>query len=341
MGDVLDARRSWSASPLHCVLVSALLSAAVLSGCTRSDAPPPEVVSVDGSSDNEPDELVVESRVEIGPRALDIDAAMMLVVDALDVSGDDIFVRVRVVNASDQFLNVEDEDNLYGPLLVIRDDRDNTYPARAVEPAGVASYTVGDMRFRVDGPFDPDAEDITVEVATSRGILATEPIAAPDGGVVRWLTESPAVRSFDSAVGDQDDRTVRVTGIVDRGTHLDVSVEASDPSAGFSIPDDVSATLTSADGTELESLVPDPSAILQTNEFGGVLRFLGMLPAGSAALTLTVAGVDIEIRLDKAAAAVPALSGTVEPPFADPSRLPDLLHFDVHPEPLPTTTITI
>ena len=318
-------------------LASALLIAAVLSACAGSEA-----TEASPSAVVESGEVVVESRSEIGPRALDIDAAMMLVVDALDVSGDDIFVRVRVVNGSDRFLNVEDDDDLYGPLLVIRDDRDNAYLARAVEPAGVDRYTVGSMRFRVDGPFDPVAEEFTVEVATSRGLLATEPIAAPDGDVVRWLTESPTALFSDLIVTDQDNRTVRVTGIVDRGTHIDVSVEVRDPSAVFSLPDDVSATLTLADGTELESLVVlDPPAILQSNEFSGVLRFLGAVPAGSGALTLTMAGIDIEIPLDRAAAAYPTQAGTIEPPFADPPRLPDLLHFDVNPELLSTTTITI
>lgn len=327
-----------SASPrTPCSLAAALLLAALLSACAGSEA-----TEASPSAVVESGEVVVESRSEIGPRALDIDAAMMLVVDALDVSGDDIFVRVRVVNGSDQFLNVEDEDDLYGPLLVIRDDRNNAYLARAVEPAGVDSYTVGSMRFRVDGPFDPVAEEFTVEVATSRGRLATEPIAAPDGDAVRWLTESPTVLFSDLVVRDQDNRTVHVTGIVDRGTHIDVSVEASDPSAGFSIPDDVSATLTLADGTELESLVVlDPPSILQSNEFGGVLRFLGAVPAGPGALTLTMAGIDIEIPLNRAAAADRAQAETIEPPFADPPRLPDLLHFDVTPELLSTTTITI
>lgn len=351
------ASRSSHVSPFHVGLASALFVAVVLAACagggaattetasdparseTRSSASSETIVTEDVAGTSR--DVVAETRSEIGPRALDVDAAMMLVVDALDLSGDDIFVRVRVVNGSDQFLNVEDENDLYGPLLVIRDDRDNTYPARAVEPAGVGSYTVGRMRFRVDGPFDPRADEFTVEVATSRGRLTTDPIAVPEGGVVRWWTESPPMHFSDRAVGGQDARTVHVTDIVDRGSHIDVRVEASDPSAGFSIPDDVSATLTLADGSEFASLVLDPSAVLQTDEFGGVLRFLGTVPDGSDALMLSIAGMDVEIQLERASAGAPAQSTAIEPPFADPPRLPDLLHFDVHPEPLPTTTITI
>lgn len=274
-------------SPRRRRLAGALLVAVVVSACAgrdsattesgsdpvRSDPTPIEtdVVTVGDSTTTEAGDVVVETRNEIGPRALDIEAAMMMVVDSIDVSDDDIFVRLRVVNGSDEFFNVGVEDTLYGPLVEMHDDRGHTYPARAVEPAGVESHSVSTMRFRLEGPLDPGAEEFTVELATNEGRLATEPIAVPDGDAVRWLSESPAVTFSDLVVSDRDDRTVQVLDVVDRGTHLDVSIRASDASAGFSIPDDASATLTLADGTELPPLQLDRMETEQTNEFTGVI----------------------------------------------------------------------
>ncbi len=306
-----------------------------------TDAPPAAVLTVEDSSTAEPGDVVVETRSEIGPRALDIEAAMMMVVDSIDVSGDDILVRLRVVNGSDQIFNVGVAHTWYGPLLEIRDNHDNTYRALAVEPAGVDSHSVSHMRFRLEGPFDPDAEEFTVELATNGGRLTTDLIAAPDGDVVRWWSTSPAVTFTDVVVSDQDNRSVQVLDVADRGTHLDVSIRASDASsAGFSIPDDVSATLTLADGTKLKPLQFERMETRQASQFTGVLRFLGTLPTGSRALSLNMAGIDVEIPLDCRDAACPARS-PIEPRFAELPALPDLLHFMVKTEPLPTSTITI
>ncbi len=319
-------------------LANAMLIAAFLTACAGND--PATTEPVEDSSTAEPGDVVVETRSEIGPRALDIEAAMMMVVDSIDVSRDDILVRLRVVNGSDQIFNVGVAHTWYGPLLEIRDNRDNTYRSLAVEPAGVDSHSVSHMRFRLEGPFDPDAEEFTVELATNGGRLTTDPIAAPDGDVVRWWSASPAVTFSDVVVSDQDNRSVQVPDVADRGTHFDVSIRANDASAGFSIPDDVSATLTLADGTKLTPLQFEQTVTRQAGQLTGVLRFLGTLPTGSGALSLNMAGIDVEIPLDCRDAACPAQS-PIEPRFAELPVLPDLLHFMVKTEPLPTSTITI
>jgi hypothetical protein len=326
-------------------LGSALLVAAVVSACSgNGDATtetPSTVVTVADPPNTETSGADTDIPREIGPRALDVDAAVMMVVDAIDVSGDDLFVRVRVVNASDQFLNVEANDALYGPLLVMSDNRDNVYPARAVEPAGVDVYSVGQMRFRFDGPMDSDAEEITFEISTSRGRFRTEPTAVPDGGIARWWIESPTIAFSDLVVSDGDNRIVQVVEIADRGTHIDLTVQASDASDGFALPGDVKAELTLDDGTTLESLPFSSSAARQSNEFTAVLRFLGTLPSEPGALTLHMAGVDLEIPLNCANAACLEQPPAIEPAAAASPRLPDLLDLIVKPEPLPTSTISL
>jgi hypothetical protein len=326
-------------------LASAVLLVGVVSACAGNDDAAPEtrssVVTVPDPPNTESSDADSDTPDEIGPRALDADEGVMMVVDAVDVSGDDLFVRVRVVNASDQFLNVEPSDALYGPLLVMSDNRDNIYPSRAVEPAGVDSYSVGEMRFRFDGPLDPEAEQIAFEIGTSRGRLATEPTAVPDGGVARWWIVSPAFVFSELVVSDGDNRTVQVVDIADRGTHLDLTVQASDPSDGFALPADVNAELTLDDGTTLNSLPFSPPAAPRSNEFSAVLRFLGTLPTEPGSLILHVAGVDIEITLDCVDPGCPEQPPALEPTAASSPRLPDLLDLIVKPEPLPTSTITL
>lgn len=318
------------------LVVTALLSACTGSGSSTGSTDPP-VRSEATAADDE----VAETQREVGPRALDIEAGLMMVVDAVDVSGDDMFVRVRVVNASEKFVNVQEESGLYGPLLVIRDDHDNSYPARAVEPAGVHASSVGEMRFRIDGPLDPAAQEITFEIATTVGRLETTPIAVPDGGVARWLTESPIVTFAEPVLGERGNRAVQVLDIADRGTHLEVTTRVRDESEELTIPGDVSATLTSADGIAFTSLPLDSRRPEQSTEFTGVLRFLGTLPTEGGVMTLRMAGVDVEIELPCAQRSCPepSTSAQTELPFAISARLPDLLHFDVKPHPLPGTTI--
>ena len=308
---------------------------------TTDDSSPPDAVAVtvEAQSDTGSDDVDTENRQEIGPRVLDADGTVMMVVDSLDVSGDDILVGLRVVNGSDGFLNVSVDYTRYGPLLVVRDDRGNTDSSLAIEPAGIESHQIGRLGFRLHGPFDPDATEFTVELATNRGLLTTEPIPAPASDVVRWWRESPPM-TFSDLAGTDHDRTIQVEQVVDRGTHVDVSVRATDGSAGFSIPDDTHATLTMSDGAELESLPPDPlapdQAAQQVDAFTGILRFVGTLPTGAEAITLHLAGVDVDIPL----AAQPP-STTDDPPLADLPGLRDLLDRKLTTEPLPTSTITI
>ncbi|MGA9275789.1 hypothetical protein [Ilumatobacter sp.] len=317
-----------------------MLIAAVLSACAgSSDSATPATTGSTTASTIEAGDGVAEIRSEIGPRAFGGDDAMM-VLDSIDVSGDDIFVRLRVVNGSDRFLNVGVQDTWYGPLLEMRDSLGNTYPARAVEPDGVEAYSVGDLRLRLAGPLDPEAEEFALELATDRGTLVTDAIPVPTGDGVRWWVESPPMDFADPAVGGRGGRTVEVLDVVDRGSHLDVSFRAVDDSTEFDLPHDAIATLTLADGTEIPSIPFEHVATENSGMFSGVLRFLGTT-TGSDALSLNVAGVDVEIPPDCGDEDCRPLSSAsaTEPPLAVGAVLPELLHQIRTTEPLPPSSV--
>ena len=75
----------------------------------------------------------------------------------------------------------------------MRDDLGNAYAAKSVEPAVVEGWSVTHFDLRVNGPFDPEASKFTVEIATTSGLLTTEPAPAPVGDVAQWWTEAPPV----------------------------------------------------------------------------------------------------------------------------------------------------
>jgi hypothetical protein len=81
------------------------------------------------------------------------------------------------------------EDTIYGPLLVMHDDRGNRYDSYAVEPAGVPGRRVADLSFRLIGPLDPDAESFTLELTTQRGPLTSPSGDLPEGDGVRWQVD--------------------------------------------------------------------------------------------------------------------------------------------------------
>ncbi|NND74319.1 MAG: hypothetical protein HKN44_04875 [Ilumatobacter sp.] len=309
-------------------------STATTDGVPATTAPPSSDVVVT-TRITEPPVADVETRHQIGPRAIDVDRAMMLVVDSIDTSGDDIFIRVSVVTLGDEAVDVGVDDAIYGPLLELRDDLGNRYPARAVEPAGVYGHSVGRFDLRLEGPFDPAGTELTVELATQRGLLTTAPVEALAGDAVQWWSESPPVSFAEPVVGSLDDRTVEVLEVVDRGTHLDVSFRASAPSSGFA-PGDVRATLTLSDGTELTAIPPDvdAAAAAQPRAMSGVLRFPGTLPIESEAVLLSIAGIDIQIP------AVPHGSTAAEPPVAGLPQLPGLIHAKIFNDPLPPSSVT-
>ncbi len=323
-------------------LVAALLIAIVAPACTGGGEEPADPAAptdtptpADTAAPEEPDGGV-ETRHEIGPRAVDLDRHMMLVVDSIAVSVDSIFVRVRVVNLhGEEWLDVGADDTFYGPLLALRDDLGNTYPARAEEPAGVYEHSIGRFELRLDGPLDPRASELTVELATQRGTLATQPFAPPIGNAVRWWMEAPAVSFSNLSVSDGDDRTVHVLSVVDRGTHVEVSIDASDTAPEPWSIDDLDATLTLADGTELSALPHDAPVAGRTDRVAGVLRFPGAVTGGTPAV-LTVGGVAVEIP------AIETPPSTVsEAPLADLPRLPDLIDAKIFNDPLPASVITI
>lgn len=273
----------------------------------------------------------------IGPRAIDVDRDMAMVLDSIATDGDDIFVRVRVVNLNgSDWLDVGADDTFYAPLLVLRDDLGSTYPARAVEPAGVYDRSIGRFELRLDGPLDSNATELSAELATQRGPLATGTFDAPSGDAVRWWTEAPPVSFSDLSATDPDGRTLAVVGLVDRGTHIEVSVRASDQLSTLSTAD-LGATLTLADGTELTALPHDPAALPPSRTVVGVLSFPGALPTGATTVTLHFAGLEIEIPVPD----LSSLSSTAPgPALADTPRLPDLIDAKIFNDPLPTSTLT-
>lgn len=169
---------------------SAVLLAAVASACTGGDGTTSGDADPDASAapavTETIDGVVVETRSRLGPLAIDDEREMTLAVDSMHLVDDDILVRVRVTNDGDQALAIGADDTLYGPLVVLHDDLSNTYPARAVEPAGVYAHSTGLLELRVDGPLDPGAAEFTVELSTDRGPLETEPTEVPTGDAVRW-----------------------------------------------------------------------------------------------------------------------------------------------------------
>lgn len=322
-----------------------LATVAVLgAGCAGSDAdstqPTVAAVSAPPSSSLAPTtsqpapvnsanghDAILEFRNEIGPRAIDLDHEMMMVVDAVETSADDIFVRLRVANSSDRYLDLGVRGNRYGPLLVMRDDLDNTYDGLAVEPAGIPGSSIGHVRFRLRGPVDPDAATLTFELATQRGTLESPPVGAPADDGVYWSTES-APTQLAVEIGDLG---VEVVDIVDRGTHLDVSVRTSDQSADQALWEALLATLTAGDVTPLQSLphrrTPEPAA----SEIS-VLRF-AIPPTGTDDFTLSIAGTEIDNPTAPAAT-------DADVPAASSPRLPEMIHQWLTDEPFPASSIT-
>lgn len=137
------------------------------------------------------DPAAVERRAEPGPVAIAPDHAMSMVLDALEVVGDDIFVRLRVVNGLDRFLDIGVTDSRYGPLLVMTDDLGNRYPAEAVEPIGIHPSSIGHLRLRLAGPLHADATTFSLEVPTDRGPLTSESAPTPSGAAVAWWITPP------------------------------------------------------------------------------------------------------------------------------------------------------
>ena len=97
------------------------------------------------------------------------------------------------------------QGTIYGPLLVMRDDRDNLYESLAVEPAGVPGRRVADLSFRLTGPLDPDATSFTLELATQRGRLTspTAPLPTHDG--IRWRIDDPTAATPTSTDTNPDE----------------------------------------------------------------------------------------------------------------------------------------
>lgn len=128
----------------------------------------------------------IEFRDRTGPHVDEPDRAMAMTVDAVDVDGDDILVRIRVENSDDGYLDMGVKNTIYAPLLVMRDDHDNSYESYAVEPAGIPGRRIADLSFRLAGPLDPAAETVMLELATQRGPLTSPTWTLPDGDGVRW-----------------------------------------------------------------------------------------------------------------------------------------------------------
>lgn len=141
----------------------------------------------------------IEFRDEVGPRAEAPDRAMAMTVDAVDVVGDDILVRLRVENRDDGYLDMGVQDTLYGPLLVMRDDQANRYESYAVEPAGIPGRRVADLSFRLIGPLDRDSTSFELELATQRGPLTTPAAPLPHHDGIRWRIDDQAAATPTSA----------------------------------------------------------------------------------------------------------------------------------------------
>lgn len=175
VGTRRDRRR---VAPRIVALTTALVTATA--ACGADDAGSSILVDADRS---------IELRDETGPSADVPDHDMAMMVDAVEVDGDHILVRLRVVNRDDGYLDLGVQGTRYGPLLVMRDDRDHVYEGRAVEPAGIPGERVADLSFRLDGPLDPDAETFTLELTTQRGPILSPSEALPEGDGVRWRVD--------------------------------------------------------------------------------------------------------------------------------------------------------
>jgi len=134
----------------------------------------------------------IEYRDETGPHVDAPDRAMAMTVDAVDIAGDDILVRLRVSNSDDSYLDMGIQETIYGPLLVMRDDRENLYQSYAVEPAGIPGRRIADLRFRLAGPLDLGSNSFTLELATQRGPLTSPSASLPEHDGIRWRVVDPA-----------------------------------------------------------------------------------------------------------------------------------------------------
>lgn len=273
-----------------------------------------------------------EVRPHVGPRAFDDVAATLVVLDALESAGDDVFVRLRVVNGSATFLDLGVRDTFYGPLAVMTDDLGGDYPAFAVEPTGVDAHSVGQLRLRLRGPLDPAASELTLRLETIRGPLTIDRVPAPCGDAVAWWSEGLPVSVDGAATAGHGERTMRVTEVVDRGSHLEVALEVEAASDGGLGP----VSLTSTDDGEYP-LVPfgaEPRTPAGTSVV--ILRFVGPFDDAVGALRLTAARVELDIpTID------PSGAGTAsgDPPVAPSAQLPELLHHWLTDEPLPLSVV--
>lgn len=167
----------WLIAPVAALVVAT-------SGCEALDDGP-------GATGTASGEARIEFRDGTGPH-VDVPArSMAMTVDAVDVDGDDILVRVRVENRDDDYLDLGVQDTIYGPLLVMYDERGNEYPGYASEPAGIPGRREADLSFRLAGPLDAEAETFTLELATQRGPLTSPSETLPDGRGVRWRVDDP------------------------------------------------------------------------------------------------------------------------------------------------------
>lgn len=187
----VDARRAWPTSRMRwsAVVVAALaLSTAACSGLEDNAI----------NDTNAEADTPIEFRDEVGPYVNAPDRAMTMTVDAVETTGDDILIRLRVENSDDAYLDMGVQDTIYGPLLVMRDDRGNLYESYAVEPAGVPGQRVADLSFRLAGPLDPDAMSFTLELATQRGPLASPTAALSRGNGIRWRIDGATAAAVES-----------------------------------------------------------------------------------------------------------------------------------------------
>ena len=171
---------------------------------TAACATPDDNASIGTAADAD---APIELRDEVGPHVNAPDRAMAMTLDAVEIAGDDILMRLRVENSDDNYLDMGVQDTIYGPLLVMRDDRDNRYESLAVEPAGIPGRRIADLSFRLAGPLDPDATSFTLELATQRGPLTAPNALLPDDGGIRWRIDDPTAAtpaSTDSNPGDDE-----------------------------------------------------------------------------------------------------------------------------------------
>ena len=109
---------------------------------TAACATPDDNASIGTAADAD---APIALRDGVGPHVNAPDRAMAMTLDAVEIAGDDILMRLRVENSDDNYLDMGVQDTIYGPLLVMRDDRDNQYESLAVEPAGVPGRRIADL----------------------------------------------------------------------------------------------------------------------------------------------------------------------------------------------------